>query len=100
MRGHRSVRVLAVAAALLVLATACASTQPAGGSPTTGPVKGGTLVFAIWQEPATLAPNYGNQTITGIVNAVAVEGLLRTDTGGNYQPVLAKAVPTEKNGGV
>ena len=100
MRGHRSFRVLAVAAALLVLATACASTQPAGGSPTTGPVKGGTLVFAIWQEPATLAPNYGNQTITGIVNAVAVEGLLRTDTGGNYQPVLAKAVPTEKNGGV
>ncbi|TME94034.1 MAG: peptide ABC transporter substrate-binding protein, partial [Chloroflexi bacterium] len=54
----------------------------------------------MWQEPATLAPNYGNQTITGIVNAVAVEGLLRTDTGGNYQPVLAKAVPTEKNGGV
>jgi len=99
--GLRSFRVLAVAAALVLLATACAgTTPPAGASPTTGPVKGGTLVFAIWQEPSTLAPNYSNQTVNGLVNQIAVEGLLRTDTDGSYQPVLAKAVPTLANGGV
>ena len=63
-------------------------------------MRGGTLVFAIWQEPSTLAPNYGNQTVTSVVNEVTVEGLLTTDTNGNYQPVLAKSVPTVSNGGV
>src|SRR5712692_6291294 len=101
-------RLLLSAATLALLVAACAAPAPGGttsaapsaGGASASPVKGGTLVFAIWQEPSTLAPNYGNQTVTTIVNEVAVEGLLRTDTDGNYQPVLAKAVPTLANGGV
>jgi peptide/nickel transport system substrate-binding protein len=54
----------------------------------------------MWQEPTTLAPPYLNQTIAGLVAQVAVEGLTRTDTDGNYQPVLAKSVPTINNNGV
>jgi len=101
VRGVRALGLYAAAGALLVLATACAGTPtPAGGSPTTGPVRGGTLVYAIWQEPSTLAPNYSNQTVNTFVGQIAIEGLLRTDTDGNYQPVLAKAVPTLANGGV
>ncbi len=86
----------------VLVATACqpGGAPPAGGSPAgSGPAKGGTVVFAIWQEPTTLAPQYVNQTVAGVVNSVCIEGLARTDTDGNYQPVLAKRVPTVENGG-
>jgi peptide/nickel transport system substrate-binding protein len=86
-----------------LLAVAACTPGPAGTSPagpSGAPARGGTLVFAIWQEPATLAAIYASQTVAGVVYAVAVEGLLNTDTDGNYYPVLAKAVPTLTNGGV
>ena len=100
-------RLLISLAALSLLVAACGqqapgvttSAAPSGGASAT-PVRGGTMVFAIWQEPSSLAPNYSNQTVNGVVNQVTVEGLLRTDNDGNYQPVLAKAVPTVNNGGV
>jgi peptide/nickel transport system substrate-binding protein len=92
-------------AAITLLVAACS--QPATGpgvsgtpSASSGPNKGGTLVFAMWQEPTTLAVPYLNQTIASLVAAVAVEGLTRTDTDGKYQPVLAKSVPDINNGGV
>jgi peptide/nickel transport system substrate-binding protein len=78
--------------------TTATSPTPATASQT--PTRGGTLVFAIWQEPTTVASIYQNQTVSGVVGDVVVEGLLRTDTDGNYQPLLAKAVPTVTNGGV
>src|SRR5258708_33674959 len=79
-------------------ANPAASAAPAAASQT--PTRGGTLVFAIWQEPTTVASIYQNQTVAGVVGDVVVEGLLRTDTDGNYQPLLAKSVPTVTNGGV
>ncbi|TMC76051.1 MAG: peptide ABC transporter substrate-binding protein [Chloroflexi bacterium] len=95
---------IAFASVALVVA-ACSqapSGAPASGTPASAdaPVRGGTLIFAMWQEPTTLAPPYLNQTIAGLVSQVAVEGLTRTDTDGKYQPVLAKAVPDVNNGGV
>jgi len=86
-------------AALAILATACG--QPAA-TPQSSPaeVRGGTLTMAIWQEPATLHPYYGTQTVLSVVTRVAVEGLVRPDPEGNYVPVLAKETPTLKNGGV
>jgi len=101
-------RLLLSVATLALLVAACGapapgvttSAGPSAGGASAAPVRGGTLVFAIWQEPSTLAPNYGNQTVTSVVNEVTVEGLLTTDTNGNYQPVLAKSVPTVSNGGV
>ena len=89
--------------AALLMATACAPTATppaASGGAAAGPVRGGTLVLAIWQEPTTLSPIYANQVVANLVSEVAVEGLLNTDTDGNYYPVLAKAVPTIANGGV
>lgn len=104
---------LVAVAALAIVATACgASTTPSGASPaataagkaaataTPGPTKGGTLIFAMWQEPTTLAPLYANQTIAGLVGQSVYEGLADTDNDGNYYPRLAKAVPTVTNGGV
>ena len=91
----------ALFAALLAM-SACAPSQSGSTSagPSTAPVRGGTLVFAIWQEPTTLQPIYANQTVAGVVGGVVYEGLLSTDTDGNYYPVLAKAVPTLANGAV
>jgi peptide/nickel transport system substrate-binding protein len=81
--------------AALVLA-ACGGTA----SPSPQATKGGTLTFAMWQEPNTLHYYYATQTIAGLVLEVAVEGLARTDPDGNYIPQLAREVPTVKNSGV
>jgi len=100
-----------IAAALSIVATACAPSTPSGASAapsaaasaaasaTAATVRGGTVVFAIWQEPTTLAPHYANQTVAGLVNQIVVEGLAMTDPDGTYVPQLAKSVPTVANGG-
>ncbi len=98
--------VAVLAAALLVIATACGAGTPSGASPSAGapaagaPVKGGTLVVAIWQEPANLMPSYQSQTVQSVVLDTIVEGLVRVSPAGEYEPVLAKEVPTVANGGV
>jgi peptide/nickel transport system substrate-binding protein len=98
---------IAFAAALLVV-TACGQ-APSGGTTTPSsapsaaaetPVKGGTAIIAIWQEPSTLAPHYANQTVSSIVTYGVLEGLAETTNAGEYVPTLAKAVPTVANGGV
>ena len=68
MRSSYRLLAIAVAAALLVGACAGSTTPSPSSAASAGPVRGGTLVYAIWQEPATLAPNYGNQTVTTFVN--------------------------------
>src|SRR5688572_15526763 len=71
----------------------------AAASATAAPTRGGTAIVAIWQEPATLAAHYANQTVTDIVNYGVIEGLAETTTDGEYVPNLAKSVPTIANGG-
>ena len=87
-----------------IIAAACG--QQLGGSTATlapaaseAPVKGGTAIIALWQEPGTLAAHYANQTVTSIVNNGVIEGLAETTTDGLYVPNLAKSVPTVGNGG-
>ena len=97
-----------VGALFAIVATACAPSTPAAGtaapspagSAVGAPVRGGTLVVAIWQEPANLMPSYQSQTVQSVVLDTVVEGLLRATPAGEYEPVLAKAVPTVTNGGV
>ncbi len=86
--------------AALVALAACAPAATPAPAPGAEIPRGGTLIFAMWQEPTTLAPHYVNQTIAGLVSQVAVEGLARTDNDGNYVPWLAKSVPTPANAGV
>jgi len=114
MSGKAFRGVLVLAAGLSIVATACAPTSTPGGSPaataagtaagtaaaTAAIPRGGTFIFAMWQEPATLAGPYVNQTIAGLVAQTVVEGLAMTDNDGNYVPMLAKTVPTLQNGGV
>ena len=72
-----------------------------GGAPAAqAPVKGGTMTVAVWQEPNTLYPYYATQTVSQLVYEIALEGLVQVTPEGNYQPVLAREVPTTGNGGL
>jgi peptide/nickel transport system substrate-binding protein len=98
-------KLFVILAAVSIIAAAC-TPAPTGGGPTTAPtateapVKGGTAIVAIWQEPATLAVHYANQTVTDIVNNGVTEGLAETTNEGEYVPLLASKVPSLANGGV
>ncbi len=61
---------------------------------------GGTITFALYQEPETLNPYIATQAASGEVEAFVVEGLLGYDDKGEYSPRLASEVPTPQNGGV
>ena len=100
MRSSYRVLAIAVAAALLVGACAGSTTPSPSSAASAGLVRGGTFILALWQEPVTLAPHYRNQTAANVAARVVTEGLSRTDTDGNYLPVLAKQIPTTANGGV
>jgi peptide/nickel transport system substrate-binding protein len=92
-------------ATVALLIASCTSATP-GGSPSpsasasAAPVRGGTAIVAIWQEPSTLAPLYNNQTVSTVVDYGVVEGLATTTNEGKYVPQLAKSVPDVANGGV
>ncbi|MDP9265906.1 MAG: peptide ABC transporter substrate-binding protein [Chloroflexota bacterium] len=88
---------IAMALVLGACAPATGPAQPAAGG---APVRGGTLIFALWQEPTTLAPLYINQTVGTVVGNVVNEGLIMTEADGSYAPKLAKSLPTLENGGV
>jgi peptide/nickel transport system substrate-binding protein len=89
----------------LVIATMAILGLGACGGGTAGPtaqapVKGGTMTVAVWQEPNTLYPYYATQTVSTLVYETVLEGLVLVTPEGNYQPVLAKEVPTTANGGL
>lgn len=85
---------------LFVAATAlsgCAASVPP--SPSSAP-RGGTLIVAWWNEPAGLMPYIVSQLPARILSHFAVEGLIAVSPDGEYQPWLAKQVPTLANGDV
>jgi peptide/nickel transport system substrate-binding protein len=96
----RSLRFLAAAIAVTIAVAACGNAATKSTTTQQG-VKGGQLTIALWQEPATLLyPFYGNQTVANLTSELAIEGLVRPDPDGNYIPVLASEVPSQKNGQV
>jgi peptide/nickel transport system substrate-binding protein len=105
--GEDEMRRLAIGFAALGLVIAACATPPAvttssapSASAAATPTRGGTAIVAIWQEPATLAPVYANQTVTDIVTYGVTEGLAETTDAGDYVPTLVKSIPTVANGGV
>ncbi len=73
---------------------------PLLAGPGFGATKGGTITFALYQEPETLNPYIATQTASAEVQVFVVEGLLAYDDKGEFFPRLATEVPTPQNGGV
>jgi peptide/nickel transport system substrate-binding protein len=91
-------RLFIICAAFALVVGACAQAPSGGGATNTpaaaaSPVRGGTAIIAIWQEPTTLLPLYRNQTVATVVGNGVVEGLVRTKADGTYEGDLAKNVP-------
>ncbi len=62
--------------------------------------RGGTITFALYQEPETLNPYIFTQTASDEVLTFVAEGLVAVDEKGEYFPQLAAQLPSRQNGGV
>lgn len=92
------VRVAAPIFVAALIAVACLpTTQP--GDNADAP-RGGTLIVAWWNEPTDLTPYVVSQLPARILSHFVVEGLIGVSPNGEYQPWLAREVPTTANGGL
>jgi len=62
--------------------------------------RGGAARITIYQEPETLHPLFGSQSVNNVVEEPIIEGLLTVNPEGEYVPVLAAEVPSLENGGL
>lgn len=73
--------------------------QPAGRA--AGPVRGGTVVDGLFEEPTTLLPNVGSAiAFSTMVQETIFSPLFYTDDRGVIHPGLAAAIPSVANGGI
>ena len=86
----------ALAAALLLLASAC-SKQSGTGAPAK---PAGILRVAGFAEPTSLNPLLGTNTAENFLSSLAFDLLVTLDDKGNEVPDLAESVPTAENHGV
>lgn len=93
-------RRIAAAWALLGLALAgvLAPARAQNGSTAAAPVDGGTLTYAVAQEPTSLVSFLDTKTDNRNVSAKITEGLLRYDAQFNPQPLLAASWSVSPDG--
>ena len=72
------------------------STTPSAGNP----VKGGTWIDDLYEEPDSLIPNLSSETFANMVMDGLYAGLIYGTPQGQLMPGLATQVPTTANGGV
>lgn len=90
-------------AVLLMLLSACGgTTSTPSTTPTTGgaPVKGGTWVDDLYEEPDSLIPNASNETFAEMVDYALWAPLVYGTPTGQLEPGLLTEVPTAANGGI
>src|SRR6266581_4057227 len=89
-------------AVLILVLNACGasgSSTPSTGASST-PVKGGTWIDDLYEEPDSLLPNLTSETFSTMVMDGLYAGLIYGDPQGKLMPGLATSVPTTQNGGV
>src|ERR1700676_2503824 len=87
---------------LLMLLSACGGTTSTTGTPTTGggtPVKGGTWIDDLYEEPNSLISNASSQTFAVMVDQALYAPLFYGDVNGIIHPGIATVIPTVANGG-
>ena len=88
--------------ALLLLLSACGAqgTPTSQGSASTKPVKGGTWIDDIPNEPGSLIPNGDGQTFSVLVQNALYAPPFYGDTQGRITPGIVPVIPTIQNGGI
>jgi peptide/nickel transport system substrate-binding protein len=56
------------------------------------PIRGGTAVFAIPEDPPNLLRNASSQTVVGAMGCILYQGLMGSDVNGDPVPLLARSV--------
>src|SRR5438105_13126617 len=95
----KTTRILA-AAALTSLFILGVPQRPIGHAAAAGPVKGGTVIDGLFEEPDRLIPNTSSETFSVMVQQTIFTPLFYTDDNGDLQPGLASQIPTVSNGGI
>ena len=90
-------------AMLMLVLNACGASGGPGTSSTgasSTPVKGGTWIDDLYEEPDSLIPNFSSETFASMVMDGLYAGLVYGTPQGQLMPGLATSVPTVANGGV
>lgn len=89
---------------LVLLLSACGGSGGTGSTTSTSttgkPVKGGTWIDDLYEEPNSLIPNASSETFSDIVDTTIWTPLFYGDANGQIQPGLAAEIPTTANGEV
>jgi peptide/nickel transport system substrate-binding protein len=91
-----------LSALLIMLLGACGAPQGAGNGGNTGgtPVKGGTWIDDLYEEPDSLLGNASSETFAVMVDQTIYTPLFYGDPQGNLHPGLVTEIPTVQNGGI
>ena len=89
-------------ATLAMILSACGapSTNNQQGNSAGTPVKGGTWVDDLYEEPDSLIPNASSETFAWMVDNTIWTPLFYGDAAGHITPGLVAQVPTLQNGGI
>src|SRR5919204_1839218 len=97
----KTTRILAAAALTSLLILGGIPQRPIGhAAQAAGPVKGGTVIDGLYEEPARLIPNTDVETFSVMVQQTIFSPLFYTDDNGVLHPGLASQIPTISNGGI
>ncbi len=91
-----------VAVLMLILSVCGGTTSTPSSTPSAAgtPVKGGTWIDDLYEEPDSLIPNLSSETFANMVMDGLYAGLIYGTPQGQLMPGLATTVPTTANGGV
>jgi peptide/nickel transport system substrate-binding protein len=97
----KTTRILAAAALTSLLLLGGIPQRPIGlVAQAAGPVKGGTVIDGLFEEPDRLIPNTSSETFSVMVQQTIFTPLFYTDDNGVMHPGLASQIPTIANGGI
>ncbi len=97
---HRLVGGLALAALLLAGNIPHGSVRASHAAVLSGPMRGGTAIDGLYEEPTSLLPNTGFIAFSIMVQETLFSPLFYSDAAGALHPGLAAEIPTVGNGGI
>src|SRR5919204_1878717 len=97
----KTTRILAAAALTSLLILGGIPQRIIGhAAPVAGPVKGGTVIDGLYEEPDRLIPNTSSEAYSVMVQYTVFAPLFYTDAKAKLHPGLAREIPTVGNGSI